>query len=347
MTPVVKKADGAAPSEGPDTNLIAVVIPYFQRDADILKRALASIYAQENPENFRIYIVDDESPAPPEPEILAVPVQYRQNVLLLKQKNAGPGPARNAALNAIKKNIGIIAFLDSDDYWLPGHITSAVQAVESGADFYFSNFRRDDRDDTHFDKAKYAPETTLIDPARPDLRWCDKDALVRQSLLSAPMATPTVVVRRSLVEGEKFRTDLKSAGEDVLRWIDLMKKADKIACSTTVQVLGGRGVNVFDHRSWGGLESVQNHMDIMNFYTSLSLERTADADYHATIRQRLKKNDIRFFLAWIACVRRGKFEAGPMLFRFVWKRPGSLQNLPTALGLMVQRRTEGSSTEVA
>ena len=43
---------------------IAVIIPYFQREAGILRRALASVFAQTNAPSWEIIVVDDGSPVP-------------------------------------------------------------------------------------------------------------------------------------------------------------------------------------------------------------------------------------------------------------------------------------------
>ena len=53
------------------TAMICVVIPYFQAEAGILRRALASVAAQKNClRQVHVMVIDDASPAPAGPEQL-------------------------------------------------------------------------------------------------------------------------------------------------------------------------------------------------------------------------------------------------------------------------------------
>jgi glycosyltransferase involved in cell wall biosynthesis len=114
---------------------IAVIIPYYQRDPGILARALDSVRAQELPRglHLHVYVVDDGSPLPAAGEIAD-----SSALTLLVQDNAGPGAARNAALDRVEADGGaeVVAFLDSDDIWHPTHLAEAVAALDRGYDFY-------------------------------------------------------------------------------------------------------------------------------------------------------------------------------------------------------------------
>ena len=79
--------------------MFAVIIPYFQRQPGILANALRSVTEQDMKAPISVYIVDDSSPAPPEPEVAAVEWPAHCTVKILKQPNGGPGAARNLALN--------------------------------------------------------------------------------------------------------------------------------------------------------------------------------------------------------------------------------------------------------
>jgi len=91
---------------------VSVIIPTFNR-AVLLPRALDSVLGQERAPD-QIIVVDDGSTD----NTFEVVKQYQSSgVQYFHQKNAGPGAARNLG---IEHALGdFIAFLDSDDQWLP------------------------------------------------------------------------------------------------------------------------------------------------------------------------------------------------------------------------------------
>jgi GT2 family glycosyltransferase len=90
--------------------LFTVVIPTYQRRERLL-RALRSVRAQQF-RDYEIVVVDDGSS-----DGSAEAVLEFGGVRLFRQENRGPGAARNAGA---RQAIGdYLAFLDSDDCWLP------------------------------------------------------------------------------------------------------------------------------------------------------------------------------------------------------------------------------------
>ncbi len=71
----------------------SVIIPYYQREPGVLRRALKSVFAQSHPD-FDVIVVDDSSPLPVEAEIGLLPPAQRRRIAVIKQANAGPGGAR-------------------------------------------------------------------------------------------------------------------------------------------------------------------------------------------------------------------------------------------------------------
>jgi glycosyltransferase involved in cell wall biosynthesis len=121
--------------------MITVVIPYFQRSPGILAKALASIAAQEGcPLPIQVIVVDDASPAPVAAELAGVGAMPHP-VRVITQANGGPGAARNTGLDHAPPGTRYLAFLDSDDEWMPDHLARAVAALECGYDFCKSAFK--------------------------------------------------------------------------------------------------------------------------------------------------------------------------------------------------------------
>ena len=104
---------------------VAVVIPSFNR-RHVLPRALDSVLAQERAAD-EIILVDDGSTD----ETQELQVRYPQ-VRYIRQENRGVSAARNAGIAAADADW--IAFLDSDDEWLPGKLAQQLRVLEDDQD---------------------------------------------------------------------------------------------------------------------------------------------------------------------------------------------------------------------
>src|SRR5579875_68243 len=91
--------------------LVSVIIPTYNRAAT-LGRAIDSILEQTY-SHTEVIVVDDGS-TDDTPTVLS---RYGERIRVVVQKNAGPAIARNRGIALAKGEV--IAFLDSDDYWLP------------------------------------------------------------------------------------------------------------------------------------------------------------------------------------------------------------------------------------
>jgi len=114
---------GAAVRDVPSARpAVSVVIPTFQRRARVA-RALESVRAQTF-RDYEVIVVDDGSTDGTDEAIAAMGAGIRY----LRQENQGSSAARNAGIALA--NGDLVAFLDSDDRWLPRHLelTTAVFA---------------------------------------------------------------------------------------------------------------------------------------------------------------------------------------------------------------------------
>lgn len=102
--------------------LVSVIIPTYNR-ADIVRTAIESVLAQTYP-NIELIVVDDGSTDHTQACLSA----YGERIVVLTQDNAGPSVARNRGIEAARGEI--VAFLDSDDYWLPAKLARQVEALE-------------------------------------------------------------------------------------------------------------------------------------------------------------------------------------------------------------------------
>jgi len=230
---------------------VAVVIPYFQREPGLLLKALRSVFEQQYEGGLDIIVVDDSSPVAAQSELAQLAPHEVQRVRTVRQPNAGPAGARNRALDMVAGDTEYVAFLDSDDAWTPDHLAHAVQALDAGYDFYFADLRHPGQTVSGFTRAG------RIDPSRHPplaanvpLHRYDGD-MQEQILSGNVIGTPTVVYRYRKFPALRFRPEFFYAGEDYLFWLDLSAQTRRIAFSSAVECICGRGVNVYAGSGWG------------------------------------------------------------------------------------------------
>lgn len=102
--------------------LVSAIIPTYNR-AHIIGEAVESALSQTYP-NMEVIIVDDGS----KDDTLERLAQFGDRIRVLKQANAGPAAARNTGVGAARGEL--IAFLDSDDIWLPNKTARQVSLLQ-------------------------------------------------------------------------------------------------------------------------------------------------------------------------------------------------------------------------
>jgi glycosyltransferase involved in cell wall biosynthesis len=109
--------------------LISVIIPTYNREREIF-RALDSVFEQ-NYRPIEIIVADDCSTDGTVAQLSNVTFPLPVQVVALPT-NQGPSAARNAAL--ARATGKYVAFLDSDDHWLPNKLKQQVVMLESGGE---------------------------------------------------------------------------------------------------------------------------------------------------------------------------------------------------------------------
>jgi len=108
------------------TPLISIVIPVYNR-ADMIGRTVEGCLAQTYPE-IEIVLVDDCS-TDGLGDALAPFLRERRVRLVSHAKNKGVSAARNSGVEAAKGDL--IAFLDSDDVWLPTKLERQMALIKA------------------------------------------------------------------------------------------------------------------------------------------------------------------------------------------------------------------------
>ena len=103
---------------------VSIIVPVFNR-AQTVGRAVASVMAQTFGD-WELIIVDDGSEDDLVGAMAACPDERRR--VLRHERNRGAAAARNTGIDAARAPF--IAFLDSDDEWLPAKLARQVDAIE-------------------------------------------------------------------------------------------------------------------------------------------------------------------------------------------------------------------------
>ncbi|MCG8683681.1 MAG: glycosyltransferase, partial [Desulfobacterales bacterium] len=99
-------------------NTVSIVIPTYNR-AWAIQEAIDSVLSQDYPD-YELIIVDDGSTDNTRQVLSA----YADKITLIRQSNRGVSAARNRGIAAASGSL--IAFLDSDDRWMPTKLSRQV-----------------------------------------------------------------------------------------------------------------------------------------------------------------------------------------------------------------------------
>ena len=198
---------------------ITVVLPTYNR-AHSLDRAVRSIVAQDYPD-WELILVDDGS---------------TDDTVLLRQRFAtllgpryrdatiarsGVSAARNHGI--AMANGELIAFLDSDDFWLPQKLGMQVAALEQnpGAGFCFTDYAAF-QDDGNFSIERHTIAPALEGHIYPAVLE------IRHNVIMCP----SVLVRRDILA----QTGGFDEGMQVCEDIDLWRRVSRRTCCVPVRV---------------------------------------------------------------------------------------------------------------
>jgi glycosyltransferase involved in cell wall biosynthesis len=181
---------------------VSVVVPCYQCTVTIA-RAVASVWAQTVLPQKLILVDDGNDPATQAALgalVDAYPAGWIQ--LLTLDGNVGAASARNHGWNAAVGEW--VAFLDADDAWHPQKIELQVAAMRAHPEAVISGHGH-----KVMDGSTQLPQWAVaLADARRVSRW--------QVLLSNPFITPSVMVRRDVVE--RF-TERQRYMEDHMLWL--------------------------------------------------------------------------------------------------------------------------------
>ncbi len=300
---------------------LTVVIPYYQREPGILRRALASVFAQTL-EDFHVLVIDDESPYPIADELAGLAQEERERIAVIRQPNGGPGGARNTGLDNVPADSDFVAFLDSDDVWTPDHLLNAYQSMTRfDADCYWASITGGDAFYYHFGVADLEKSETVTrlseTPLVVELPELQDVMLKNWSFLHMSC----MVIGRKLFEKVRFEATLKLAAEDVLFFCDCVLASKRVVLCDAAGAVRGEGLNIFhsidndspqflkqQFNTWVALDTLEGR------YRNRPKAMEAIRSYKHTARRQALWSQARR-------IKRRKLPQFDLLARWLWRDP--------------------------
>ena len=185
--------------------LVSVVIPTYNRSASV-RQAVESVLAQ-NYRPLEPIVVDDGSDD--DTAALLRPMAESGRLRLISQPNRGVSAARNTGIMASKG--ALIAFLDSDDEWLPGK-------VEAQVDY----FRRNPEAVLVQTQERWMRQGRRVNPGRKHLKKAGDIFL--DSLKLCLISPSAVMLKKSLLDEVGLFDENLPACEDYDLWLRVLVK---------------------------------------------------------------------------------------------------------------------------
>lgn len=206
---------GAKPQVPDRRPLVSVIVPAYNAERYI-GDAVDSILGQDYPHK-EVIVVDDGSTD----GTVARLHEYGDRIRLLHQPNSGAAAARNRGLAAARGEY--LAFLDSDDIWLPGKLTAQVEHLlrHSHVDMVYGQWDtwRAERDGTFLAPA-LAAELGPFDPDAPPALVPEGSGWLYHRLLTDFLVwTSVVMLRRRLADRVGPFDERFVRGQDFDYWL--------------------------------------------------------------------------------------------------------------------------------
>lgn len=188
----------------PGSPEVSVIVPFYNRTLWLLE-AVQSVMSQTFPD-FELIVVDDGSDEGPDFSSWSDDARFRY----VRQEHRGKSATRNHGIEVARGKY--IAFLDSDDLFMPDKLEQQVPLMESHSAVLLS----------HTSYLRIDEEGTALEEIRSGRFSGD----VRERiLLLCPIATSTVMVRRTAIQDSGWFVESAEFAQDVILWIELGVRA--------------------------------------------------------------------------------------------------------------------------
>lgn len=183
-------------------DLVSVIIPTCNR-ASFLETAIRSVLAQQLP-CCELIVVDDGSVDDTAARVAHLATDAIVPIRLLYQENRGASAARNLGIRAAQG--ALLAFLDSDDWWLPKKLAVQAAAMAANPGFQISHTR-----EIWYRKGQRVNQKKIHDPPH--------GTIFTASLKMCVIGMSTVMARRELFTRYGFFDETLPCCEDYDLWL--------------------------------------------------------------------------------------------------------------------------------
>jgi glycosyltransferase involved in cell wall biosynthesis len=202
---------------------VTVIIPFYNR-VEWLLQSVESVLAQTF-SNFELLLVDDGSDT--SSDFLQTFKDPR--IRYVKQENKGPAAARNLGISLAQGKY--IAFLDSDDLFLPDKIEKQFRIMEEhqSVGLSHSSYLRIDARGEKIDEVQSGKSSGWLYP---------------EIICGCAIATPTVMIRTKILSELNFDESIK-LGEDILLWVQIARVSEILGIDeplTQVRIHGDNAI---------------------------------------------------------------------------------------------------------
>jgi succinoglycan biosynthesis protein ExoW len=309
---------------------VAIVMPYFQREAGILRETVRHVFAQRYAPTFILIIVDDGSPVPAESELQGLNATQHAQIVLIKQPNGGVAAACNTGLDAVPESADWVARLDSDDHWEPDHLAEAVMMLSAGFDFFFANEMGSEGvprlQYTGFKPAEHIRRTEGSDVF--EMRDSNfRDMMVQH----AQVCTSTILLRRRMFASLRYRKTYAMC-DDMHLFLDIALQSPRVAFSSRVHVNHGPGLHVNQIADWKTNRALLTSCDFVEYYNRILREVPLSVGQRIMIRDRYRqaRRDVATIL--LAMLSAGRAPDRRVVTEFLPRHPGMIPDLLAVAG---------------
>ena len=222
---------------------VSIILPTYNR-AKFLPDALAAIRAQTWTD-WELIVVDDGSTDETRELVAELTVGWEQSVRYVYQENQGAYGARNRGLDMARGDF--LALYDSDDVWLPHHLSDCVEALQNhpDVDWVFGACRmvnlhsgQELAVNSFYEKGRPRPFLRLRAQTRGRLRVIDdSDAARCQILHGLYCGLQNSVIRRRVFAQYRFDVPLRNESEDQVVVIWALVEGHRFAYFDNVHVI--------------------------------------------------------------------------------------------------------------
>ena len=224
-------------------DLVSIITPSYNT-AKFIAKTIQSVLDQTY-KNWEMIIVDDCSTDNTD-DIVAPFLTDKRIKYLKNEKNSGAAVTRNKALREAKGKW--VAFLDSDDLWMPGKLEKQITFMEeNGYHFSYTNYSEIDDEDKSLGTLWTGPQ---------------KVGKARMAMFNY-MGCLTVMYDKDFV-GEIQIADIKKRNDYAI-WVKVVKKCDAYLLDETLATYRVRKSGSIMNRRKNPLSRMKFNYDLWRF----------------------------------------------------------------------------------